>query len=195
MKLRTLLSISSLAMLLSGCDLFPSAPTDKYGIPTSNHTVQELCDSTKQFFAAWAGVDNLKLSPGRSGSALTDKIGTGNGCFYDTADGSGWPSHPGYVSLFCVISGNTLSAIPLPTDDYPVKELTVDGVTVKAATEPPLNDGDPARTLLDVILTATIDGWDGKLHFRAAENQTTRDDLTIRAGGQALVDMIRMLKD
>ncbi|MEU7143501.1 hypothetical protein ABZ942_28940 [Nocardia sp. NPDC046473] len=195
MNRRKLLAISALTMLLSGCGPLSNSHPERHAIPTSNHTVQELCDSTKQFFAARAGTDNLKLSAGISGKALTDKIESGNGCFYEKNDGSAWPSSLGYVTLFGAIdTGKTLSQPTSTTENYLTKVLTVDSVTVKAATEPLPKGGDSATTLLDVDLTTSIDGWDGALHFRATEDQTTRDDRTIRAGGQALVDMVRALK-
>ncbi len=195
MNPRRLLVISALSALVSACDLFSHAHPDKYQIPTSSHTIQELCDSTKQFFVTRAGAENLKVSPGAGGKALTDEVGTGNGCFYEEADGSAWPSFHGYVSLFRVIvSGNTLSESPSTAENYSTKVVTVDGATVEVATEPLPKGGDHATTLLDVDLTATIDGWEGELHFKATEDQTTRDDQLIREGGQALVNMIRTLK-
>ncbi|MGY1895743.1 hypothetical protein [Nocardia gipuzkoensis] len=193
MNLRKLLPISALAVLLSACDLFSPTHPDRYQIPASDHTIQELCDSTKQFFVTRAGTENLKIGPGAGGKALTDTIGGGNGCSYEKADGSPW-TYLGYVSLFRVIvSGNTLST-PSATTNYPTKFVTADGVTVKVATEPLPKGGDHASTLLDVDLTATIDGWEGELHFRATEDQTTRDDQLIREGAQALVNMIRTMK-
>lgn len=193
MKLRKVLATSALTVLLAGCDLPRSYP-ELTEIPTSNHTIQELCDSTKQFFANRVGTEKLKVSPGTGGKALTDEIDGGNGCFYEKDDGSAWP-HIGYVSLFrVVVSGNTLSESPSTAENYSTKVVTVDGVTVKVATEPLPKGGDHATTLLDVDLTATIDGWEGELHFKATEDQTTRDDQLIRQGGQALVNMIRTLK-
>ncbi|WP_280253618.1 hypothetical protein [Nocardia abscessus] len=195
MNPRNLLAISALTVLLSACDLFSPTHPDRYQIPTSDHSIQELCDSTKQFFVTRAGAENLKVSAGAGGKALTDKIDTGNGCFYEKADGSAWPSSPGYVSLFRVVaSGSTLPESPSTTKNYPTKVVTADGVTVKVATEPLPKGGDHASTLLDVDLTATIDGWEGELHFRATEDQTTRDDQLIREGAQALVNMIRTMK-
>ncbi|MEU5758760.1 hypothetical protein [Nocardia sp. NPDC047648] len=194
MNPRKLLAIPALAVLLSACNLFPRTHPDRYEIPTSNHTIQELCDSTEQFFVTRAGAENLKVSAGAGGKALTDEIGTGNGCFYEKADGSAWPSPLGYVSLFRVVSGNTLSESPSTTENYPTEVMTVDGVTVKVAVEPLPKGGDHATTLLDVNLLATVDGWKGELRFRATEDQTTRDDKSTREGAQALVNMIRTLK-
>ncbi|NKY26469.1 hypothetical protein [Nocardia gamkensis] len=193
MNLRKLLAISVLVVMLSACDLFSRTKPERYEIPTSSHTIQDLCDSTKQFFVTRAGTENLKISPGAGGKALTDEIGGGNGCAYEKADGSAWP-YLGYVSLFRVTSGNTLSTPPATAENYPAKVRTVDGATVKVATEPLPKGGDHATTLLDVDLTATIDGWKGELHFRATEDQTTRDDKPTREGAQALVHMIRTLK-
>ncbi|WP_039799455.1 hypothetical protein [Nocardia araoensis] len=195
MNARKLLAISALAVLLSACDSFSRTHPDKYEIPTSSHTIQELCDSVKQFFVTRSGAENLKVSAGAGGKALADKIGTGNGCVYEKADGSAWPSSPGYVSLFRVTtSGNTLSTPPAPTENYPTEVLTVNGASVKVATEPLPKGGDHATTLLDVDLTTTVDGWKGELHFRATEDQMTRDDRLTREGAQVLVDMIRDLK-
>ncbi|MFE7742882.1 hypothetical protein [Nocardia sp. NPDC057455] len=194
MNVRKLLTISTLAVLLSACDLFSRTHPDRYEIPASNHTIQELCDSTKPFFVTRAGTENMKIDAGAGGKALTDEIGGGNGCSYEKADGSAWP-YLGYVSLFRVVtSGHTLSTPPASTENYPTKVLTVDGATVKVATEPLPKGGDHATTLLDVDLTATIDGWKGELHFRATEDQTTRDDKPTREAAQALVNMIRTLK-
>ncbi|PXX65346.1 hypothetical protein DFR70_104409 [Nocardia tenerifensis] len=189
------LGIWLLAASLSGCGPFSRTGPDEHEIPTSSHTIQELCDSAKQFFVARAGTENLKLSAGAGGKALTARIGSGNGCFYEKEDGSAWLSSLGYVSLFREVdSARTLTQPPSTTENYPAKAMTVDGVAVKAATEPLPKGGDPATTLLDVNLTATIDGWKGELHFRAAENQTARDDQLIRSGAQVLVNMVRTLK-
>ncbi|WP_433661036.1 hypothetical protein ACQPW1_01820 [Nocardia sp. CA-128927] len=194
MNLRKLLVISVLAALLSGCGLLTRDHPGGDEIPPSNHTIGELCNSTKQFFATRAGTESLKVSPGAGGKVLTDKIGGGNGCFYEMADGSAWPNL-GYVSLFRIVDGDhTLSQPPPTNENYPTKVLTVDGVNVKVVTEPLPKGGDPATALLTVDLTATIDGWKGELHFRATEDQTTRDDQLTRAGAQTLVDMIRALK-
>ncbi|MFG3614893.1 hypothetical protein [Nocardia sp. NPDC047654] len=194
MNLRKLLTISAVAVLLSACDLFSHTHPEEYEIPTSSHTIQELCDSTKPFFITRAGAENLRVSVGAGGKALTDEIGTGNGCFYEKADGSAWLSSLGYVSLFRVTSGHTLSTPPATTENYPTKVLTVDGATIKVATEPLPKGGDHATTLLDVDLIATLDGWKGELHFRATEDQITRDDKPTQEGAQALVHMIRTLK-
>ncbi|MER7449793.1 hypothetical protein ABTW96_05845 [Nocardia beijingensis] len=195
MNARKLLAISALAVLLSSCDLFSRTDPDNYEIPTSSHTIQELCDSTKQFFISRAGAEKLKISGGAGGKTLTDKIGTGNGCVYETVDGSAWPSSLGYVSLFRASgAGSTLSTPPAPTENYPIKVLTVNGVSVKVATEPLPKGGDHATTLLDVNLTTTIDGWEGELQFRATEDQTTRDDQLTQEGARVLIDMIRALK-
>ncbi|MFI9631737.1 hypothetical protein ACIHAX_03500 [Nocardia sp. NPDC051929] len=192
---RKLLAISALGVLLSACDLFSHTHPDKYEIPTSSHTIQELCDSAKQFFVTRAGAENLQVSAGAGGKSLTDKIGTGNGCVYEKADGSAWPSALGYISLFRVtVSGNTLSTPPASTDNYPTKVLTVNGASVKVATEPLPKGGDHATTLLDVDLTTTVDGWKGELQFRATEAQTTRDDQLTREGAQVLIDTIRALR-
>ncbi|MGQ4614745.1 hypothetical protein [Nocardia sp. R7R-8] len=194
MNLRKLLVISMLTVPLSACGVLSRTHPEKYEIPVSNHTIQELCDFTKQFFATRAGTENLNIAPGTGGKALTDKIDGGNGCSYEKADGSAWP-YLGYVSLFRVTaSGNTLSISPATTENYPTKVLTVDGATVEVATEPLPKGGDHATTLLNVDLVATIDGWKGELHFRATEDQTTRDDQATREGAQALVNMICTLK-
>ncbi|MBF6217891.1 hypothetical protein IU479_07185 [Nocardia abscessus] len=181
-NVRTLLAASALAMLLSGCGLLPRTHPETYEIPTSNHTIQELCGATKQFFALQAGTDNLRISPGAGGKALTDKIGGGNGCFYEKADGSTW-RHLGLVSPFrIIVSGNTLSRPPSTTGNYPAKLLTVDGVTVKVVTEPLPKKADPATTPLEIDLAASIDGWEGELHFYGTGDRTTRDDQLIREG-------------
>ncbi|WP_191093825.1 hypothetical protein [Nocardia colli] len=195
MNVRSLLGISAIIVLVSGCGLFPRPQPEKYEYPDNNHTIQALCDSTRQFFAIQSGTDDLKTSVGVGGKALTDKIGSGNGCTYEKNDGSTSPSSLGYVSLFGVaFEGSTLIGPPSPTTNYPTKVLTTDGVPVKAATEPLPKGGDPASTRLDVELVATIDGWKGELHFRATEDQTSRDDRLVQTGAQALVNMIRALK-
>ncbi|MFF3221163.1 hypothetical protein ACFYV7_00055 [Nocardia suismassiliense] len=192
MNPRKLLVISVLAVLLSGCGLLSRTDPERYEIPTSNHTILELCDSAKQFFAILAGTENLKTSPGVGGKALTDKIDGGNGCFYEKNNGSARPSHLGHVSLFRVIDDeHTLSTPPPTNENYPTRVLTVDGVSVKVVTEPLPKDSDPATTRLTVDLAARIDGWDGELHFRTTEGQTTPD---AQAGAQVLVDMVRALK-
>jgi hypothetical protein len=194
MNVRRLLATSALAILLSGCDLLPRTHPETHEIPTSNHTIQELCDSAKHFFDNRAGTDNLKISPGTGGKALTDKIDVGNGCFYEKADGSAW-RHLGVVSLFRIFaSDDTLSEPPSTTRAYPAKFLTVDGVTVKVATRPLYEGDDPATTPLKIDLIADIDGWKGELHFYGTGDRTTRDDQLIREGAQALVNMIRTLK-
>ncbi|MGV9969603.1 hypothetical protein [Nocardia beijingensis] len=195
MNARRLLAISALAVLLSSCDLFSRTHPHNIEVPTSNHTIQELCDSAKQFFISRAGADDLNISAGAGGKTLSDKIGAGNGCVYEKEDGSAWPSSLGFVSLFRVtVSDNTLSIPPAATENYPTKVLTVDSASVKVATEPLPKGGDHATTLLDVNLTTTIDGWEGELQFRATEDQTTRDDQLTREGARVLIDMIRALK-
>ncbi|MFE9577300.1 hypothetical protein ACFYO1_13000 [Nocardia sp. NPDC006044] len=189
------MGISAMVALVSGCGLFPRTHPEKYDYPDNTHTIQALCDTTRQFFATRAGTDNLKTSVGVGGKALSDKIGSGNGCVFEKNDGSTPPSSLGYVSLFGVsFGGSTATEPPSTATNYPTKVLTVDGVQVKAATEPPPKGGDPATTPLDVELVATIDGWKGELHFRATEDQTSRDDRLIQTGARALVDMIRVLK-
>jgi hypothetical protein len=192
MNPRKLVAISLLALLISGCDPLGRAP-EKYEIPMSNHSIQELCDSTKNFFAVRAGTDNLKVSPGVGGKSLADEIGGGNGCFYEVADGSAWPDL-GFVSLFRVASGDTLSEASPTSRNYPAEVLTVDGVTVKVVTTPLPEEADPATALLKVDITANVDGWEGQLHFRRTNDRMTRDDQTTQAGAQALVNMIRTLK-
>ncbi|WP_141717286.1 hypothetical protein [Nocardia altamirensis] len=196
MNLPKLLAISALAVLISGCGLLPRTQPERHAIPTSNHTIQELCDSTRHFFATRAGTENLKISAGAGGKALTDKIDTGNGCFYETGDPSASPSHLGYVSLFRIIVSDNppLSTPASASENYPTRVITVDGVTVKVATEPMPKGGESATTLLDVYLTASIDGWEGELLFKGTEKETVRDDQTTRAAAQALVNMIRTLK-
>ncbi|MBF6165678.1 hypothetical protein IU486_12950 [Streptomyces gardneri] len=194
MNWRKVVATSALALLLSGCDLLPRTHPETYEVPTSNHTIQELCDATKQFFTIRAGTDNLKISPGAGGKALTDEIGGGNGCFYEKADGSAW-RHLGLVSLFrIIVSGNTLSEPPSTTGNYPAEFLTVNGVTVKVVTEPLPKGANPATTLLEIELTASIDGWEGALHFYGTRDRTTPDDQPTREGAHALVNMIRTLK-
>ncbi|MFF7944175.1 hypothetical protein ACFZC5_31105 [Nocardia gamkensis] len=192
MNPRKLVAISLLAMLISGCDPLGRTP-EKYETPLSNHSIQELCDSTKKFFAVRAGTDNLKVSPGVGGKSLTDEIGGGNGCFYEVADGSAWPDL-GFVSLFRVANGDTLSETSSASRSYPAEVLTVEGVTVKVVTAPLLEEADPSTALLKVDLTANIDGWEGQLHFRRTNDQMTRDDQTTQTGAQALVNMIHTLK-
>ncbi|MBF6335986.1 hypothetical protein IU450_08815 [Nocardia abscessus] len=194
MNPRKLLAISALTVLLSGCDLPPRTHPETHKIAISNHTIQELCDSTKQFFANRAGTEKLKVSPGTGGKALTDEIGGGNGCFYDKDDGSAVP-FIGSVSLFrIIVSGNTLSEPPPTTPYYPAKVLTADGVAVKVATRPLYEGEDLANTPLVIDLTANIDGWKGELHFYGTGDRTTRDDQLIQEGAQTLVNMIRTLK-
>ncbi|MFG1792820.1 hypothetical protein [Nocardia sp. NPDC049149] len=196
MNLHKLLAISALSVLLCGCGLLSRPHPEQHAIPTSNHTIQELCDATRHFYATRAGTENLKISPGAGGKALTDKIDTGNGCFYETEDPSASPSHLGYVSLFrIIVSGNPPLSTPAPaSESYPTRTITVDGVTVKVATEPMPKGGESATTLLDAYLTASIDGWEGELLFKGTEKETARDDQTTRAAAQGLVKMIRTLK-
>ncbi|MFD6156930.1 hypothetical protein ACFWF7_04270 [Nocardia sp. NPDC060256] len=194
MNLRKLLAVSASAALLAGCGLLSRNHPAEDELRMSDHTIQELCDSAKQFFVTRAGTGNLRIGPGVGGKTLTDKIGGGNGCFYDKDDGSASPNL-GSVSLFRVVDDDhTLSKPPPTNENYPTKLLAVDGITVKVVTEPLPAGADPAGTPLTVDLTTSIDGWDGALHFRATENETSRDDRTVRAGGQVLVNMVRALK-
>ncbi|MFC9432250.1 hypothetical protein [Nocardia sp. NPDC057030] len=182
--------------LVSGCGSLSRPHPEKYEYPDNSHTIQALCDATKQFFAARAGTADLKTSVGVGGKALSDKIGSGNGCVYEANGGSASSSSLGYVSLFGVaFGGSTVTEPPSTTTDYPTKVRTVDGVQVKVVTEPLPKGGDPAATPLDVELIATIDGWKGELHFSATEDQMSRDDRLTQAGARALVDMIGALKD
>ncbi|MFD0361981.1 hypothetical protein ACFQZZ_11060 [Nocardia sp. GCM10030253] len=195
MNLRRLTILSVLILMLSSCDLVPHADPEKYKVRTSDHTLQQLCDYPRKFFATRYADTALEVEPGLK-KPLTDKIGTGNDCSYylrerDQPD----RRYIGSALLFRIVdSDHTLSTPPPANENYPTKVLTVDGMTVKVVTEPLPKGADPATTLLDVDLTASLDGWEGELHFKETDDQTTRDDQPTRAGAQVLVDMIRTLK-
>ncbi|GAA1600878.1 hypothetical protein GCM10009764_25970 [Nocardia ninae] len=177
--------------MLSSCDLSPHDP-DEQKIRSSDHTLQQLCDIPRKFFATRYADAALEVEPGLK-KPLTDKIGTGNDCSYfvrerDRPD----RRYIGSALLFRIIDGDHTLSKPSPTNEnYPTRVLTVDGVSVKVVTEPLPKEADPATTRLSVDLAATIDGWDGELHFRTTEGQTTPD---AQAGAQVLVDLVRELK-
>ncbi|MFI9405836.1 hypothetical protein [Nocardia sp. NPDC052316] len=180
-----------MTLMLSSCGLTPR-DTDEQKIRSSDHTLQQLCDHPRAFFATRYPGAALEVEPGLK-KPLTDKIGTGNDCSYfmrepERAD----RRYIGSALLFRVIDEDrTLSKPRSTNENYPTKDLAVDGVSVKVITEPLPKGADPATTLLSVDLATTVDGWDGELHFRATEDRTARDG---QAGAQVLVDMVRTLK-
>ncbi|WP_157172324.1 hypothetical protein [Nocardia pneumoniae] len=179
MKLRVITPIAAITLLMSGCSLSPNPDTEQHTSKSSDHSLQELCDFPKQFFSARYNTRELEVSLGAT-RPMTEKIGGGNGCFYDTPDGE----FVGYASLFRA----DLDATPPTTKNSLVRALTVDGVTVTETVEPISEPLDPATTRPRYKLTASIGGWDGELEFKNGDDQGTRD------GAQVLVNMIRALK-
>ncbi|MGO4648805.1 hypothetical protein AB4305_28195 [Nocardia sp. 2YAB30] len=171
-----------LILFISGCGILPKTHTDAPGPQRSNHTIQELCDFPKQFFADRFHAENLRVGVIAT-KPMTEKIDIGNGCDYHTVDGD---YYLGYIFLDPPPAVTTSP----PTGTAPPRTLTVDGISVIAIAQdrpalPPFaNDPIPY-----VSLTATIDGWWGELKLSG------HDDQTAQAGAQVLVNMIRAMKN
>ncbi|MGV9719157.1 hypothetical protein [Nocardia beijingensis] len=174
-----LASIAALALLLPACSLLPQTHPERWTTVESNHTIQELCDFPKQFFASRYDAPNLIVSVIAT-KPITDKIGTGNGCGYDTPRGE----YLGYVSMLRMHDDET----PSKPDGVPVRTLAVGGVVVAQYVEPVPEPLDPATTRPRFKLAASVDGWEGTLEFKNG------DDQGAQTGAQMLIDMIRALK-
>ncbi|WP_433600795.1 hypothetical protein ACQPXH_02970 [Nocardia sp. CA-135953] len=171
-----------LTLLLSSCGLLPKSHTDSPSeIKTSSHTLQELCDYPKQFYAAKYHAENLGVGVIAT-KPLTEQIGTGNGCDYHSADSN----YLGYIFLDAPPAAPSNSHAESGTP----RILMVDGISVTDTplTQPALPPfrNDPAQYAL---LSATIDGWRGEFEL------VGRDEQTIQAGAETLVQMIRALKN
>jgi hypothetical protein len=179
MNLLKVAAISVLTIFLPGCGLLPRTHPDKYTVSSSNHTLQELCDFPKQFFTTRYNATKLEASVTAT-RPLTEKIGTGNGCSYQTPE----RDYLGYVFLSRIVEDSTYST----EENFPARVITVDGVAVSEIVEPVPAPLDPSTTLPSFMLTASIDGWKGELGFEQGDEKGTQ------AGAPVLVNMIRALK-
>ncbi|KAA8887894.1 hypothetical protein F3087_12400 [Nocardia colli] len=167
--------MAAVAICLASCGTQSNSPADPSTAPVNTHSLQELCDSPKQFFATEFHADNLKIGT-VTGTPLSERIGQNNQCTYHTAD----DKYLGYLYLDAPTGAPAPSAPPIPT------RLTVDGVAV---TETP----EPLPTYLEsrftpLRLSATIDGWKGQFYFLGGE------DPTIQAAARVLVNTVKTLK-
>ncbi|MEU6184928.1 hypothetical protein [Nocardia sp. NPDC047038] len=166
-------------MLLSGCGLLPHTHPEKEITPESSHSIQELCDFPRQFFATRYDANKIEVSVDAT-KPMTEKISFGNGCSYRTSD----QNYLGYVSLL-----HSADAITSPQQvEHSSRTLTVDGVRVTEIAKPIPDYADPATARPWFELIADIDGWEGKLGFKNGDDQGTQ------VGARLLVDMIRKLK-
>jgi hypothetical protein len=176
---RKLTAISALTVLLPGCGLVPHPHPEKWAVPSSNHTLQELCDFPKQFFTTRYNAANLVISLAAT-MPMTEKIGTSNGCSYHTPE----RDYLGYVFFSRIVEDSTSST----TENFPARVVTVDGVAVSEIVETVPSNLDPSTTRPSFKLTASIDGWKGELGFEEGDEKGTQ------AGAPVLVNMIRILK-
>ncbi|WP_157187033.1 hypothetical protein [Nocardia vinacea] len=172
-----------LALILPSCGLLPKSHTDSPSeIKRSNHTLQELCDFPKQFYATKFHAESLRVGVIAT-KPLTEKIGTGNGCDYHTADDS---DYLGYIFLDAppAVTPSATAGAGTP------RTLMVDDVSVTDT--PQTQQALPPFTTAPTqyaLLSATIDGWRGEFELLG------RDEQTIQAGAETLVHMIRALKN
>ncbi|WP_433627181.1 hypothetical protein [Nocardia sp. CA-120079] len=143
--------------------------------------LQELCDFPKQFYAAKYHEENLRVGVIAT-KPLTEKIGAANGCDYNTVDSV----YLGYIFLYAPPAVTPSAAAGSGTP----RTLMVDGVSVTDTPEsqpalPPFTNAPTQYALL----SATIDGWRGEFEL------VGRDEQTIQAGAETLVQMIRALKN
>ncbi|BDT96780.1 hypothetical protein IFM12275_67560 [Nocardia sputorum] len=179
MKLPELITVAALTALLSGCDLLPRTDTDQWVAVESSHSIQELCDYPKKFFAGRYETADLKVSVDVT-KPMSEKIGGGNGCSYHKSE----RDYVGYISLVHLADSTT----PANQVEHPARTLTIDGIRVVEVVKPIPDYADPATTRPWFELIAEIDGWEGKLGFKNGDEQGTQ------AGARVLVDMIRALK-
>ncbi|MCX4092074.1 hypothetical protein [Nocardia sp. alder85J] len=148
----------------------------------STHTVQELCDFPKPFFAEKFGYRDFRIDL-MSPASMDKKLDVGNACTYfdDAADSSTNGEEVGELLLG-----------PFPLEDHSARSevldtFIVDGSKVVETSLPGLNTSAPGLRPF-IQLDADIDGWYGSFEFWG------RDDATVHAGGKVLVDMISKLK-
>jgi hypothetical protein len=170
-----------ITLLLSGCGLLPHSRTDVPLAQQSSHTLQELCDSPKHFFATQFNAENLRVGVIAT-KPLTEKIGIGNGCNYQTSDNA---DYLGYISLDPPHAVTKPAASGAPS----TRTFTIDGVSVTESSQTVQTTPSTTTPTPYVLLTATIDGWQGEFEFLG------RDDTTTQAGAQVLVNMIRTLRN
>ncbi|WP_157107589.1 hypothetical protein [Nocardia amikacinitolerans] len=178
MRIRTVF-LSAVTLVLTGCQFTPtSQPVELY---LNEHTLQELCDYPRQFFANRYHVSDLTAKPAQSKS-MNSQIDAFAGCFYEKSATEGG-KQLGHVLLHQ--ENNETKSIP---DNSRVQRLTVDGVTVIEIVEPLGDLQDPNTARPAYTLQASIDGWRGELRFTAGDEQGAQ------AGAPILVGMIRTLK-
>ncbi|MGY4100311.1 hypothetical protein ACW2Q0_12265 [Nocardia sp. R16R-3T] len=171
-----------LAIVLSGCGILPKSHTESTSeIQLSSHTIQELCDFPKQFYATNFHAENLRVAVIAT-KPMTEKIDIGNGCDYHSAD----EEYLGYIFL----DGPPAPTPSLAAGSGTPRTLMVDDVTVTDT--PQIQQALPPFTNAPTqyaMLSATIDGWRGEFKI------LRQDEKTIQAGAETLVHMIRALKN
>jgi hypothetical protein len=137
---------------LSGCGLSTNSHSGSPGaIQRSSHTLHELCNFPKQFFAAQFHAENLRVAV-TSTKPLTEKIGTGNGCDYHTADSE----YLGYIFL----DAPPAVTSPAAAGTGSPRTLTVDGVAVTETPRPISRylPSQPLRRRMSCSLRISTDG-------------------------------------
>ncbi len=176
-RLHIIAPVTALVALAAGCGLNHNGGESPSATSGSGHTIQELCDFPKQFYATQFNADNLEVSVVAT-KPMTALISGGNACGYHTADNN----FRGTISLAHSDDAPGPSAAGSPS----VTTRTVDGISITetpVALPPGWTSTEPHLTL-----SAVIDEWRGEFTFWG------RDEPTIQAGAQTLVSMIRALK-
>ncbi|MEV6140366.1 hypothetical protein AB0L63_30860 [Nocardia sp. NPDC051990] len=164
-------------LTISGCGFI--RPVD---LGESTHTMQELCDFPKPFFAKQFNATNLKTSSVTS-TPMSKKIGLGESCFYETPT-----EYLGYVALR---QEPKQSAV----EGRLARHISVDGASVDQYVDPIPTNRNHRTTQPSYTLTATIDGWYGELHYNLGNDAGTQAGAeTLQAGAETLVGMVRALK-
>lgn len=174
------LSGAALVVIVSGCGHSADSLPDPTAGMMSNHTLQELCDLPKEFYKTEFNADNLSVSLG-VGHPMTDKIGVGNGCDYNTIVQD--PADRNYLGQISLIHSTDGPSSGI--EHLPAKTIVIDNTAIKEAFE--ANSSDFIVTEPKVTLSVTINGWHGEFNFWG------RDDQTITAGGKVLLKMMRTL--
>ncbi|PXX68533.1 hypothetical protein DFR70_102215 [Nocardia tenerifensis] len=162
------------AVCLASCANQSKSPVEPSRPAESSHTLRELCDAPKQFFASEFHAADLKIGT-VTGVPLSERLGDLNQCTYHTAD----DKYLGYLYLDAPTAADVHSQ-PAPT------RLTIDGVPVTETPEPLPSYMESRYTPLR--LTAVIEGWKGQFYFLGGE------DSTVQAAARLLVDAVRMVK-
>ncbi|MFF0494303.1 hypothetical protein ACFYTQ_35240 [Nocardia sp. NPDC004068] len=145
----------------------------------SMHSMQELCDLPKPFFAERFHVANVVATSDLR--PLTAEIGTIGGCTYQTED----KRYLGNI----ILRYSSAAAPSTSTGRRAGRTVRIDNVAVTEFIEPVPSSGAP-DSQSPITLAASFQGWDGELGYYAKDST---DDATLRTGAQTLVNALRTL--